>query len=81
MIHTGIDLKIFNPKNKIYFKKKYKLPENEFIVLFGASDFINDARKGLKILYELKILSQNKLSKKITVVFFGNKKKINIKPI
>ena len=53
MIHTGIDLKIFTPKNKIYFKEKYKLPENEFIVLFGASDFIDDARKGFKkFLYE-----------------------------
>lgn len=79
MIHTGIDLKIFKPSNKIKIKSKFKLPLDEFLIFFGATDFINDKRKGFNnFCEELKILSENKMSKKITVVFFGNKNKVSL---
>ena len=57
MIHNGIDLNIFQPIDKMNFRKKYFL-ENQFIILGVASPWVK--RKGLKDFIELsKILEEN----------------------
>lgn len=57
VIHNGIDLNIFTPKNKNIFRKKYNL-ENKFVILGVAS--IWEERKGLKYFFELsKLIDKN----------------------
>lgn len=50
VINNGIDLTVFNPKDKCIFRKKYGL-ENKFLILGVAS--VWDERKGLKYFIQL----------------------------
>lgn len=54
-----VNTNLFKPRNKIYLRKKYKLPLNKIIIFFSAQD-INDERKGFKYFMKIvKTLSYN----------------------
>lgn len=74
VIHNGIDLDIFKPKEGI-FRAKYKL-ENKFIIL-GVANVWND-RKGLEIFLELsKKIDENSI---IVMVGLSKKQKRSLPP-
>tara|TARA_B100000989_G_scaffold298160_1_gene286364 strand:+ start:708 stop:1868 length:1161 start_codon:yes stop_codon:yes gene_type:complete len=70
-----IDTNIFKPRNKIYLRKKYNIPQNKKIVLFSAQDIL-DKRKG----YEYFIEIVNKLQNQKDIFFLSlGKNNINLK--
>ncbi len=53
VIHNGVDVKRFSPKNKTELRHKYNLPEDARIILFVGSGF---KRKGLDTLIRARAL-------------------------
>ncbi len=75
IISNPINTKIFFPRNnKDLLKKKYKLPTDKFLILFGAMKATEDRNKGFAVLQ--KVISGLD-SEKYAVVVFGNTKEIH----
>ena len=63
-----IDINIFKKINKIEARKKFNLPLEKNLILYGAVNATTDINKGFKQLLE----SINKLGSNIELVLFGN---------
>ena len=50
-----VDNNMYSPRNKIFVRQKYKIPENKKFLIFFGSQSLNDERKGIR--YLLKALS------------------------
>jgi glycosyltransferase involved in cell wall biosynthesis len=75
VIPNGIDVKIFEPKNKEVARDELNLPKNKKLVLFGAMNATDDPRKGFEYFKKAtKNLSRNKKNKDIELVVFGSSK-------
>jgi glycosyltransferase involved in cell wall biosynthesis len=71
IIPNGIDLNIFKKGNVIQARKKFNLPLDKNLILFGAINSTNDLRKGFDLLDKsLKELLKNKLN--LELVVFGS---------
>lgn len=67
-----IDLDIFKPREKSFLRKLFGLPEEKKLILFGAENATQDARKGFKYLQEaLGLISQYNKNMNIEFVVFG----------
>jgi len=79
-IPNGIDINLFKKYDKISSRKKYDLPLDKILLLFGAVKPFSNRRKGVGLLVRvIKILSKSKLKNKIALVVFGSKKNSKIK--
>lgn len=73
-IHNPIDTVIFSKQDKTASRKKWDVPQNAKVVLFGAAN-INHTRKGISYLIEaLRSLKQAPGTATIHVVVFGKSK-------
>ncbi len=73
-IPNAIDTDVFKPMDEIAIRKKYNLPQDKKLLLFGAMN-INDKRKGVDYLIEAckyLALSHPELKKEIGVVVLGS---------
>lgn len=70
VIPNGINIEIFQPRDKANLRKKYGLPSNVEVLLFGAAQ-LNSIRKGFKLLLEalrrVKVVKPN-----AQIVYFGD---------
>lgn len=57
-----LDLEKFKPLPSLPLRKKYNIPEDKFVILFGAQDF-QEERKGMKYLLESLQILYNYLTK------------------
>lgn len=76
VIPNPIDSEIFSPQNKINGRDHFHLPQEKFLLLFGAVN-VNDERKGLKFLLESMSLlasSNPDNAEKIELVIVGKNK-------
>ena len=75
VIPNPIDLNIWKPESKIESRKKFNLPIDDLILLFGAVGGTNDKRKGadllLKALDILFVESDENTFSKLKLVIFG----------
>lgn len=72
-VPNPIDTQLFAPKDKAQACAKFQLPEDKFLLLFGAAN-INDSRKGLKFLVRaIRILQEKfpQFTEAIHLVIFG----------
>jgi len=78
IIQNGLDINIFNKKDKKYCRKLLNLPLDKIIILFGAQN-ANDLRKGGKYFIEaLENLGSSVDKSKIVLAVFGeNSNKFN----
>lgn len=72
IIFSGIDTKIFKPKDKILSRKEFELPEDKIIILLGADNLLSPY-KGIQ--FSLDTLRQ--LNSEYIVVTFGNGRLLN----
>lgn len=73
-IPNAIDTEVFKPMDKSTIRKKYNLPQDMKLLLFGAMN-INDKRKGIDYLIascQLLATLHPDLMKKIGIVVFGS---------
>lgn len=82
-IPNAINTETFSRQDKIVSRRKWGVPENSKVILFGAAN-INHARKGIKYLVEalhvLKEISETK-NQPIHVVIFGKSKNFDFNQI
>ena len=73
-IPHSIDIDNWKPLPKSLSRKELNLPQNSFLIMFGAIGGTNDNRKGFQILKSaLKDLSDRALAENINLVIFGGK--------
>ena len=71
-IPNPIDTKFWKPINKKNARKKLHLNQENFLILFGATDGSKDSRKGFDLLLDsIKNLKNISKSKKIEFIVFG----------
>lgn len=72
-IPNGIDTNIFKKYDKLLSRKKYGLPLDKKLLLFGAAHPLSDERKGYKLLISIiqELLKLN-LNKNLALVVFGS---------
>jgi glycosyltransferase involved in cell wall biosynthesis len=78
-IPNPIDTEVFKPINYSQSRKKLQLPENKFLLLFGAMN-TQDKRKGfIHLANALRIIHQNhpQLNSQIELVVFGKSQSID----
>lgn len=51
LIHLGVDTDAFQPRDRAYARQLLGIPEDRFIIAFGAGD-LNDSNKNLRLLSE-----------------------------
>jgi len=79
-IPNPIDITKWQPLEKKYSRKKLNLPKNKLLILFGAMDGDEDARKGFDLLIKaFEYLEKNSKSYKLELVTFGNKKNLKLR--
>ncbi len=70
-IPTGVDLKVFRPRDRLEARRRFDLPENGQIVLFGALASTQDPRKGyVQLVRAMQILASSG-RQNLTLVIFG----------
>lgn len=73
-IPNPIDINVFSKQDKLASRKKWNVPVNSNVILFGSAN-INHNRKGIKYLIEaLHKLKQTETIEDISVVVFGKSK-------
>lgn len=72
VIHNGIDLNLFKPIDKTIARKRWELPINKKLILFGAEKATSDHRKGFDLLYDGLKQLHAKWSGKAELVVFGS---------
>ncbi len=71
VIPNGIDISTFKPINQETARRLMNLPEDKYLVLFGAAN-VQDLRKGIHLLLPaLQRLHSNGLNDKIELLVFG----------
>lgn len=72
-IPNGLNTSLYKPVNKPAIRELLNLPQDKYIVLFGAANATSDPRKGFSLLQiALQELSQSKWQDKIELVVFGS---------
>ncbi|HSA06373.1 MAG TPA: glycosyltransferase family 4 protein [Candidatus Gastranaerophilales bacterium] len=85
VIPNGLDTDIFKPLDKNFAREALSLPKDKKLILFGASDSLNDERKGFQFLLPaLNRLFSDENSENTELVIFGanepaQKPNLNIK--
>ena len=73
VIHTGVDLQQFRPRNRMDAREQLGLPRDRKLVLFGALGATDDPRKGYAQLLEaLARLEALSTADDLSLVVFGN---------
>jgi glycosyltransferase involved in cell wall biosynthesis len=70
-IYNGIDINVFRSEGKAVVRRKYNLPENKKLLLFGAVSATTDRNKGFHLLQEAinKLLNEGA---NVEVMIFGS---------
>jgi glycosyltransferase involved in cell wall biosynthesis len=74
VIPNGLDTRLFKPHSRITSRKHFSLPNDEFIILFGAMNAQKDSNKGLNLLLQsLELLTEKNLAlrKSCSLLIFG----------
>jgi len=71
VIPTGVDVRVFRPRNRQSARKKLNLPTDRQLILFGAAGATSDPRKGYVYLREA-IAKLGTHRDKIELVVFGD---------
>ncbi len=75
-IPNGIDTNVFKECDKLLSKKKYGLPLDKKLLLFGAANPLSNERKGYKLLISvIQKLLESKINKNLALVIFGSANK------
>ena len=72
VIHNGVDIDVFTPREKVSLRKEFNLPEDKFLVLFVAEFATENPFKGGEIVREV---IQNNTTNEICFVTIGSEKK------
>lgn len=73
VIPNGVDTSYFTPRNSSSAKATLGLPNDEIVILYGASAFLKDANKGFYLLQEaMKQVVARKPQKKLVLALFGD---------
>jgi glycosyltransferase involved in cell wall biosynthesis len=73
VIPNGIDLQIYKPCTKYLARQLLNLPQDKYLILFGAVDSTSDSRKGFYLLQSaLQTLKQIGWEEKVELVIFGS---------
>ncbi|PWV65632.1 glycosyltransferase [Plasticicumulans acidivorans] len=76
VVSNGLDTEIFRPLDKLLCRKKWNLPADKKLILFGAASSTSDPRKGFNYLRDaLNEIASKGLKNKIEAVVFGSKEK------
>jgi glycosyltransferase involved in cell wall biosynthesis len=76
IIPNGLDLSMFKPLDKSNARRKWGLPINKKLILFGAMSATSDHRKGFDLLYEsLKQITAKWTGRSELIVFGSGKPK------
>lgn len=82
VISNGLDSTTFKPHDKFHSRKLFSLAPDKKIILFGASNFNGDERKGFKFFCDaLKIISKSLIAKNLEVVVFGSDSFVELEEI
>lgn len=73
VIPNGVDLDIFKPMDRAECRRKFKLPQEKKLILFGAHDPL-DPNKGLDLMEKALLQFPEENKKGVGVVVFGCKK-------
>ena len=71
LIHTGVDNKIFYPKDKYNCRKSLRLSHDKKLILFGSINPFKDDRKGGNLLF--KALTKLKNMENVELTIFGER--------
>lgn len=72
-IPNGLDLNLYKPLDKGFVRDALALPQDKKLILFGASNSLEDERKGYKYLIEaIKKLSDGGKLQNTEIVIFGS---------
>lgn len=75
VIPNGLDTEIYKPFEQSLIRKKLNLPQDKYLILFGAENAISTSRKGFYLLKAaLENLSKTDWSNKCELVIFGAEK-------
>jgi glycosyltransferase involved in cell wall biosynthesis len=76
VIPVGIDINLFKPlEEKNVLRKKFNLPLNKKIILFGAADATSDPKKGWAYLVSAaRLIAKSDLGPKTVLAVFGSPK-------
>ena len=73
VIPNGLDLECYKPVDKMRARKKFSLPREKKLIMFGASSATTDKRKGFHYLVDaLRILTPNIAGSDVEIVIFGS---------
>ncbi|PAX60070.1 glycosyltransferase family 4 protein [Brunnivagina elsteri] len=75
VIPYGLDTEIYKPFEQYLVREKFKLPQDKYLILFGAENSTTDQRKGFHLLkVGLENLSKTDWSSQCELIIFGAKK-------
>jgi len=73
IIPTGVDLERYRPGDRSAARARWGLPEDRFLILFGAMSRADDERKGYRALRQaLQVVARSHLGTRVVAVVFGN---------
>ncbi len=73
VIPNGLDIQVYKPSDRPYARERLNLPQDKYLILFGAINATGDRRKGFHLLQPaLHHLSQTHSSNNIELVIFGS---------
>lgn len=73
VIPTGVDLSLYCPGDREAARKRWNIPQDRLVILFGAVSPLDDKRKGYgELLDALKIIACKPQGKRIMAVIFGS---------
>lgn len=73
VIPNGIDVTCFTPGNRGSCRTALGLPQDEIVLLYGASAFTKDANKGFQLLQDsLKLVNERLPKMKLMLALFGD---------
>lgn len=73
VIPNGLNLEVFKPADKAFARKRFGLPENKKLVLFGAAGAMVDKRKGFQFLEPIfKSVAAQGLCDEVELVVYGS---------